>query len=273
MALLAAEHIVNALLSDAKGLVEEMMSLAREIDQIAIAVIRACGDTSTTSANRTLANAVTGDAGLCQTLQAKLPEVVDEVDELLQAEYVTPQGGLTSIVMGGGRPRAQLTAKLHELSRQVVQRAVSEISVAEQTSKSGDATASDLRCGLTAATPSLLEFGGTRRVLAVVPKDCKTASSQTISASFGAPVSVTQGWDNNLAVCVEADGLSIEHIAASIVEHRRDRVEFAGRVHCRTDVSWTPLIDTTVSPGPLDWSVGSESVASPNDAMCKTVVL
>jgi hypothetical protein len=73
-------------------------------------------------------------------------------------------------------------------------------------------------------------------------------------------------------LCVEADRLSIQHIAGAIVEHRRDRVEFAGRVHCRTDITWMPLIDTAVAPEPLDWSVASEQVSS-SDAMGKTLVL
>jgi hypothetical protein len=277
LALFAAEHVLNSLLCEAKSLSDEMTALGCEIDQVASAVARACGDTSTNGVNRTVASAAGGEVGISRQVQAVVPHIVDEVDARLQTEYIAPQGGLASVVMGGGRPRAQLTAKLHELSRQVVQRVVADIHVAQLNAKSGDATVSDLRCGLSAATPSLLEYGGTRRVLALLPKGGQAENAAAYVAALGTPVTVAENCDNTFALCVEVGGLPIEHIAASLVEYRRDRVEFAGRVHSRTDVSWTPLINTTATPEPIDWSVNTVAMPSMDSssqvAMSKTVVL
>jgi hypothetical protein len=270
-AILAAEHIVHLLIEDAQGMVDEVSALGRDLDQIARAISRACSDTKTDISSQTTADTATSEPRITHHVQARLPQIIDEVDARLQAEHLTPLGGLLRVIRSGGRPRAQLTAKLHELARQVVQRAVAEINVLD-TNGSGGANASDLQCGLSVATPTLLEFGGTRQVLAVLPKISFDSASKALSSSLGAPVTAIPGCDNNVMLCVEADGLSIQHIAAAFVEHRRDRVEFAGRVHCRTDISWMPLIDTAAASAPFDWSVGSDS-ASSRDAACKTVVL
>jgi hypothetical protein len=79
--------------------------------------------------------------------------------------------------------------------------------------------------------------------------------------------------DNSLTLCVEADGLSVPHIALSFVDRRRDRVEFAERVHCRTDVSWTPLVTTTATPAEFDWSNDAARQTKAQHAMCKTMVI
>jgi hypothetical protein len=177
--------------------------------------------------------------------------------------------------MGGGRPRAQLTSKLHEFARQAVQQALAGLNVMEHATAEGGAQANaELRSGLAAATPALLEFGGTRQLLTVVPRNAvNVLTSAVLSKALNAAVTTTLGCDNNLALCVEAGDLSVQHIAASFVEYRRDRVEFAGRVHCRTDVSWTPLIDTTASAEPVVWPDMNASQVQSRDAMCKTLVM
>jgi hypothetical protein len=269
-AILAAEQLVQLLISDARALADDITALSRELDHIAKAVSRACGDTKSNVTNQTIAGAESNEPGLARNVQARLPQVIDEVDSQLQAEFIAPQGGLLSVVMGGGRPRAQLTAKLYEVSRQIVQRTVAEISNLEQNSDGG--VAADLQRGLSSATPSLLEFGGTRRVLAVLPITSFESSASGLEHVLGTPLTAVPSSNHGLLLCVEASELSVQHIAAAFVEYRRDRVEFAGRVHCRADVNWCPLIETSAPAELLDWPVPAPA-ASPSDALCKTMVL
>lgn len=91
--------------------------------------------------------------------------------------------------------------------------------------------------------------------------------------AIGAAATTTIGSDNNLAMCVEAGQLSVPHVAAALVEYRRDRVEFAGRVHSRTDVVWTPLIETGAAPEPIAWPGVDARQTTSRDAMCKTLVM
>jgi hypothetical protein len=208
-------------------------------------------------------------------LQSKLPSIAAAVDAQLQAEFIGPSGGLLNVVMQGGRTRAQLTAKLHEVSRQAVNDALVGINILEsKLAQAGSQATSEMRAALAAATPSLLAFGGRRRILAALPRTASASlPPNALSGAFGTEVTVVTGCSNDMALCVEADGLSLSHIAAEMVDHRRDRIEFAGRVHSRNDISWTPLIASSVTPVCDVW--GSEAMVetASQQALCKTSVM
>ena len=166
------------ILSDAKAMSDEITALGREIDQIAAAVSRAAQSDSTSTAN------VAADPSSIAPLQQAwrqacrrncLSLLAKSIGNL-QAEYINAHGGLLAMVMQGGRPRAQLSAKLHELSRQVVQHVLAGVNVLDDsTGNASSKQLADLRSGLALATPSLMEFGGTRRVLAILPRDSSIA--------------------------------------------------------------------------------------------------
>jgi hypothetical protein len=273
-ALFAAAHVVHLLTCDAKRLSEEITSLGREIEQISAAFSRANGDTNANLSNQTTAASAATQAHLAKSFQARLPEIAAAVDQLLQAEYINPQGGLAKVITAGGRPRAQLTAKLHELARQLVQRALAGFHAFEQPTSLSESLNDELRAGLSAATPALLEFGGTRHVMAIVPPDAAASlTPKELAKSLGVPATTVGGGDNNFALCVEAGQLSVPHVAASLVEYRRDRVEFAGRVHSRTDVAWTPLIELNAAPELTCWPGTDAPQTAAGDATCKTLVI
>ena len=135
IAISAAEHTVQSILSDAKAMSDEIIALGREIDQIAAAVNRAAqSDSTSTASDAADPSAAATSVGVVAILQAKLPELVGEVDRQLQAECISAHGGLLAMVMQGGRVRAQLSAKLHELSRQLVQQALAGVNVLDHAS-------------------------------------------------------------------------------------------------------------------------------------------
>jgi hypothetical protein len=124
------------------------------------------------------------------------------------------------------------------------------------------------------ATPAFLEYGGQRRVLAILPNESDDPNAETMVAqSLGALVTTVRGTVGNVTVCVEADALSLEHIALDFVERRRDRVEFANRVHCRTDISWSPLVSTEASALSMVWGTDADRHMQSQNAMGKTMVL
>jgi hypothetical protein len=273
LAIAAAEHTVHLILSDVKSMTGEMASLGREIEQIAAAIARA--------ANAGHAVAVGNAANDHQPsadarLRDKLPDLAAEVNARLQSEFIHPQGGLFKIVMQGGRPRALLATKLHELSLDSVRRFLAELDRGAN-GGSGSQLEHNMRSGLALATPSLLEYGGTRRVLAIVPRDSADATDAAgcLQAS-GAKLTTMTSADNSLALCVEADELSLHHVALDLVQRRRDRVEFAGRVHCRTDISWMPLVPIPAALAAAAWSGASNQSlrkTQPRQEMCQTLVM
>ncbi len=275
-AMLAAGHAVQVLLSECKTLADDITALGREIDQIAATVSRSvesaaagCEAKSLTPAGRT------AETDVAAKLLVKVPTVAETVDARLQSECIHSLGGLFTVVMQGGRPRAQLAAKLQEFSRQAVSDAVARIATLESELARDDQRASnELRSGLAAATPALLAFGGKRRVLTVVPRHADNMFDQsTLADAIGTAVTVVVGLSDNLTLCVEAEDISLPHVAAEFVERRRDRIEFAARVHCRNDISWTPLIAAGAGATRDSWP-GEEAIETESQqALCQTMVM
>jgi serine/threonine protein kinase len=271
VAVSAGESVVSHLQSEVKALFDEITTLAREIDQIAAAVGRAknVGGGVDGSNCRTEA-----ESKLAAELSAEMSGIARQVDEKLQADFLDPIG-LAKTIVQGGRQRAQLMAKLYELSLQAVRQALAGIDMLQSDASNPNGSANDeLKSALALATPASLEFGGNRRVLAVLPGEAADPNAQVeVSQRLGMPVTSIAGTDGALTLCVEADGLSLPHIALEIVERRRDRVEFAGRVHCRTDITWTPLIAETTPTDSSVWSAPDARATEAQNAMSKTMVL
>jgi hypothetical protein len=260
LTVVSAECVVRTVLSDAKQQSDRIVSMGREIEQIATAVGRAAEAAAATPSDERRSNEREQTRS---KVLAKLPELAAIVDAQLQAAHIDGCGGLMATIMNGGRPRAQLSAKLHEISK----RAVKEM----LTGGGGEHSAAenDLHSALAMATPSFLEYGGQRRVLAVVPNDGTGANPEEL----GMACTTIRGLEPQTLICVEADKLSLEHIALEIVERRRDRVEFAKRVHCRADIEWTPLIVAAEPNTSSGWETGASHPTQSPQAMCQTLVL
>jgi hypothetical protein len=111
-------------------------------------------------------------------------------------------------------------------------------------------------------------------VLAILPGEAAASGArEQILRLLGTPVTTMSGADGGLTLCVEADGLSLPHIALEIVERRRDRVDFAGRAHCRTDIAWTPLIAEKLPTDSSVWGASGARATEAQNAMSKTMVL
>ncbi len=163
VSLAAGESVLIALSAECCAISDEFASLSREIDQVATALHRA-------------ASSRTGDENLVvnerrdfpKQLQGKVDEVAKLVDARLQVEFLQVNGGLVQTVMQGGRIRAQLNSKLLETARKAVHQTISSgVSAAVEDLTMGN---DGLGSALALATPMLLEYGGDRRVLAIVPR-------------------------------------------------------------------------------------------------------
>ena len=106
---------------------------------------------------------------------------------------------------------------------------------------------------------------------------CRAATAASEPAEFsrtlGVDVTVVRGSDNSLTLCVEAGQLSLQHIALDLVQRRRDRVEFAERVHCRTDIAWTPLLTGSGTTAVTVWGGLDTRSTETGQELCKTLVI
>jgi hypothetical protein len=258
-----AGRTTRLLLSDAKTLADELTALGREIEQMARGVL----------AITPASPPVSGSDKIWKWLQPRLSQLAEEVDKQLAADILRDQG-LWTTIMQGGRRRAQLSAKLHEYSRQAVMRSLGSVNVMEDWAGGGAEAASSLRSNLAAATPSLLELGGTRRVVAVLPRDgAPSSAAADLSKTLGVGVNAVTGIDNSVTLCVEAAGLPLDDVAIELVQRRRDRVEFAGRVQSRTDIEWTRLLPEAAEALSNPWADLGQSSEFQEQVMAKTMVL
>ncbi|HEX4416040.1 MAG TPA: tubulin-like doman-containing protein [Lacipirellulaceae bacterium] len=270
LAVEAADYAISMLEADRKASSDEIAALNREIDLVAAArrsaaQSRANGAPIQTSESDK-AESIKPDAKLKNGLEA----LALRIDARLQQDFLNGNGGLARIIIQGGRLRAQLNAKLHEFART----AVSEILAGAGTNGREDQTAG-LDGALATATPMLLEYGGRRRALAVTPDDAADDHvEQMISQRLGSTVNTISDRDSQLTICVEADNLSLPHVALEFVERRRDRIEFAGRVHSRTDIAWLPLVSTnTAANASIVWATDEARATVEQHAMSKTLVM
>jgi hypothetical protein len=83
--------------------------------------------------------------------------------------------------------------------------------------------------------------------LAVLPRGTDVLSKASeLSRAADVNISAVEGNDGNTTLCVEAELSSLTHLALGLIERRRDSVEFAKRIHSRSDIAWTPLIAVPV---------------------------
>jgi hypothetical protein len=275
LALAAATHTVRSVLSDAKSISDEMVALGREMEHLLATMCRTAGPDMGASESASAGgsrDSATAKAAAC--LETRLDQLAAEVDQQLQAEFLGAHGGLMQTIMHGGRPRAQLNARLHEFAGQAVSRALAGVNVMDEVFRCDSQAQSGLRSALATATPSLVQFGGTRRVLAVLPCDAADPTcAEKLSQAIGTDVTTLAGDDNSLTLCVESGQLSVPYAAVEFVQRRRDRVDFAARIHSRTDILWTPLLSASALSAPCPW--GSDDIHSQQTSqdLSKTLVM
>jgi hypothetical protein len=275
-AIAAAEHIVRVITSDAKANADELTALGREIDQMESVMARsASAGTSSDRAQADYQSSIASDYLRRASFETDLPKLAAEVDARLQADYIHENGGLVKTIMQGGRPRALLCAKLQEFSRRAVHQFLADVNVLEQNESSAvGQSCAELRSGLAAATSPLLEFGGTRRVLAMLPRDAASATDASeLTQTLGVEVTGVRGADNSLTLCVEAGQLSVQHIALDLVQRRRDRVDFAKRVHCRNDIAWSSLLSGSTTTSVAVCGGADRRSTATGQELCKTSVI
>jgi hypothetical protein len=246
LALRGAERVIRVAMAEIKSTGNDLMNFARELKQIA-ALSR--NSTSANLAADTAANGI-GEVEIANFVRSKIDEISARADERLQQAFLKDKGGLFQVVMQGGRLRAQLSAKISEAARSAVHEAWSGRNQnSGESNQCGWGDPPSARAAVEAATPAALSYGGARRIVAILPQGNDAASeAQEFRRAIGSPVSVVVGTDRNSVLCVEAEQLPVERIALGVVERRRDSVEFAKRVHSRSDIVWTPLIPSAPEP-------------------------
>jgi hypothetical protein len=188
-----------------------------------------------------------------EILQRRMPELAAQLDHKFQADFLDNQGGLRAVLTTRIYKRATLPATLRYAARSVVLAAIKEINIANlllESQPEADDNTTDVRACLAAAVPRLLEGGGSKRLLLVLPEGSREVRlPELVERTTGVKPSVAFDSDPDVTICYEAERMSLPTVAALLVEHRPDCAEIASRLLTRVDVQWSPLAQTPTQHG------------------------
>ena len=90
--------------------------------------------------------------------------------------------------------------------------------------------------------------GGQRRLFVVVPTelaqkyDAATLADKLGPNIFRQPPTIVPDNSSDLVLLYELGDISLPHVAANLCDFRADLIDAAGRLHTRSDITWTPLV-------------------------------
>jgi hypothetical protein len=226
--------------------VKQLRDMRRELDRIGEA-FDMLASRSTPHDRKSKPREVGQRESIAESLQRRMPELVARLDANLQQEFIGPCGGFAAVLTGNVDHRARLPAALRSAARSVVRPALREIDVAQlvlPSANGSDPMSTQLKAWLEAATPRLLQCGGRRRFMVVLPAGSPaTQLAEQVAAQVGATPSLVVDPDVDAAIFCEAENLLLTDVATSLVEGRPDLVEVAARLHTRVDANWSKLED------------------------------
>ena len=184
-------------------------------------------------------------SAVAASLHARMPQLVQNLDERLQAGFLTEHGGLRELCHKQDAMRAIVPAALRASARLEIVAAVKAIPIAEVLFGSNGAAetrAERLRACLGAIKPKLDDCGGAQRLLAILPGSAAgTALESAVTEGLESPATFVNDSDADLVFCYEMQDLPLENVAARLIESRSDFVQIAARLHTRMDVAWSGL--------------------------------
>ncbi|MBL9166078.1 MAG: protein kinase [Planctomycetaceae bacterium] len=186
--------------------------------------------------------AIQGSDPFAAAVIEQLPHLAATVDAQLDERFTTPMGGLMAVAMGSPRVREQLGAELLRLATWSAEQLASSpallAAVALPTASDGGGELID---GV--RMPAVPCAGGKFAVLETHP--ATNGSAQWESTPQLAKLA---GVGSQAVRCCETWSLSLPRVAMSLIDGRRECIEFADRVSSRCDVPWMPL---SVEEAPL----------------------
>jgi hypothetical protein len=182
-------------------------------------------------------------SGVAELLSSRRHDLARQISQRMHDECVAPRGGLYQAVTGQAGSAGELLHVMHHTARRAVEEAVSCVDLLSPVLlPTGAPEQEHVATLLHAATPRLLQHGGAKRLVAVLPGGpAQQGCRDRLRVALQGTATVLVGSANEVTLCSEVAGLSPAHVAVSLIQSRRDCLELARRVHTRCDVHWSAL--------------------------------
>jgi hypothetical protein len=184
---------------------------------------------------------------MLQQVEAKLDPLVELVERQVYHSLVEPEGGYKRVLTEYSILRYNLPNEIRVAAQQAICHLNQSLSLEEMISENNVAPEQLfqwINTQINEAKPTVNDCGGKMRMLVGMPaySECDRIPS-LIENKLKLSNLAVNGTDGKLAICFEADDVSLAAVAFRLLSKRPDAVELVKRIHSRDDVQWTTLDD------------------------------
>jgi len=176
-------------------------------------------------------------------LHESLSELMGRIDARFQEDFLSRRGGLSVLAEGDAELVGALPQALRQAAWTTMREAAQQVDVAGvflDQQADVEPIKQLLRQCPSSAMPAVLEAGGAKRMLAVLPLgDGAERLQELVDEVIEVAPTVVRDADRGITFCCEAEQLPLAKLAARIVLHHPNAAKLAGRIHSRNDVDWT----------------------------------
>ncbi len=182
-----------------------------------------------------------------QVLIDNIDQLTNQLEQRFQDEIVKPVGGLRSMLMQAGDKRNNLPHVMRSAARSTLVGIMKQLDASDVLFHAEETPQDEVKTlaqSLQAARPRLLNCGGAKRLLVMLPRgSSQVRPIEILHCDMHETPSVLENCDGDFILCYEAEQISITQAAVSIIDGRCDFAEAASRLHTRNDISWSNLPD------------------------------
>jgi hypothetical protein len=224
-------RLAGFLLAQTSALGDQLRNLSGDLSRMA-------GEFGTSPAAGPPADAGETVRTVAEMIAPHKMELVAEMERTLEQE-------LLQMTTAGSEVANGLSTLLRRAARSLLHRLLKRVTMREIAASSKDKPGHSMfsvPAGLQAASPSLPQCGGGRRLLLLTPTDLSAADLiRRIHEETPTPPTVVADKENEVLLCYEMEQLPLRRVAAAVLDQRFQNVEVASRLHTRIDVQWGNL--------------------------------
>lgn len=240
-----ATMMIQAVKGHVSSVQEELLDLDRELRHLAGQFDTSC--TLDAPRHTTDSSAHAWRQSVVQTLEDNLPRLIRHYEDLLRRDVLQRAGGLRALLIQGGNQRNELPTLMRNVARGTVVAVMKHLNVSDVLFQENDPQQDEtktLAACLDTARPRLVEYGGAKRLLVMLPRgSTQVRPLEILHEELNETPSVLENCDGDFILCYEAEQISLTQTAVTIIDGRADYAEAASRLHTRTDIAWTALPD------------------------------
>jgi len=172
--------------------------------------------------------------------QEDSPRLLESMDRHMRNRFSEADHSLYSMLSGKMRDPNLLYKSLRETGRVVLRtKRNGQNGQPLERGEGNQQNSSDTQTWIDESTPKLIDCGGAKRMLMVVPDQSDVEPMKRgIEQATGDGVTAIAYPGSSELLCCEMERIPLDNIAAFLINGRREYAELASRLHTRIDVEW-----------------------------------